>query len=183
MGFWRWLFLSSGNSICYCHSFNTIKQHCYWMPVQPLKGSYLVGIQLLEISFLHLSVKRHLRHSFAILSGGANTIQTSLIKLHCMWRFDEKIIEKQIQWLFWRDFVIFKTTFGLRFSSALSFLSKHKSNWQKYIVSLARRYQNLKPHLIGLFLKYCFMLDHPFSFTLCSSMLWESSFETELLKL
>ena len=82
-----------------------------------------------------------------------------------------------MQWLFVRDSVIFKRTTGPRFFSAV-FLPKYKST-----VSLAKWYQNLKPHLIGLFLTYCLKLDWSLTFTTCSSIIWESSFETELLKL
>ena len=39
------------------------------------------------------------------------------------------------------------------------------------ILSKAQRNENLKSHLIGLFLTYCFMLDRPLNFTICSTVL------------
>ena len=43
----------------------------------------------------YLLVKSHLRHSFPILSGIANTIETSLIKLYYRWETAEEIIKKK----------------------------------------------------------------------------------------
>ena len=64
LDFWRWSFLPAGSSKCFSHSFNITKQHCYWTPVQLLTANYLVGIH--EITSPHLSINRHLQHSFPI---------------------------------------------------------------------------------------------------------------------
>ena len=124
LDFWQWSFLPAGNCRCCCHSFNITEKQCYWTPVKPLTASYLIRIQVLEITSHRLSVNRHLRYSFPILSGSANTIQTSLIKLYYKWGTVEENIKKNTV----TTSVIFKTAPGPRFSSAL-FLPMCKCNW------------------------------------------------------
>lgn len=84
------------------------EQHCYTTPAQPLKASYLVRIQVLEITSLHLFVNRHLQHSFSILSSSANKIQT---KLHCKWETIKEIIkEKNHTVTIWKGFSHFENS-------------------------------------------------------------------------
>ena len=68
------------NSRCCYHYFSITEQHCFRTPVLPLTASELFGIQVLEITSLHLSLNRHLQHSFPFLSDSANTIQSSPIQ-------------------------------------------------------------------------------------------------------
>ena len=167
--FCRW-----GTVRCFCHSFNITKQQCHRTPVQPLTASYFVGIQVLEMTSAYLFLNRHLRHSFLILSGSANTIQTSLIKLHCKWGTVEEIIKKDHTVTIFKGFSLFK-----KFTcSQIFFCPYFYTQVQVRLIEVAQRYQNLKHHLISLFLTYCFMLDRPLNFTI-----WRLSFETKLLTL
>ena len=70
------------------------------------------------------------------------------------------------------------------FSSAFFFTQVQKTSQIDRGI-LFHEHSNMKTwNLIQFaFLTYCFMIDGPFSFTICSSMHWKSSFEIELLKL
>ena len=70
-----------------------------------------------------------------------------------------KLSKKMLQYMFSRHSVKTRTPLGPRFSSLLSFLPKCKSNWYRYPVLVAQRYQNLNPHCIGLLFTYCLILD------------------------
>ena len=105
--------------------------------------------------FLHLTVNRHLQHSFPILLGSANATQTSHIKLHYKRRTVEEIIKKiQTLSILKRFSHIQNNSWYQIFFCAFLF-----AQVQENPVSLAQRYQKLKAHLIVLFLAYCFTLD------------------------
>ena len=89
-----------------------------------------------------------------------------------------KLSKKMLQYAFPKHSVKTRTPLGPRFSSLFSFLPKCKSNWYRYPVLVAQRYQNLNPHCIGLFFTYCLILDLLLNLTKCSSTLWLESLET-----
>ena len=157
------------------------EQHCYTTPAQPLKASYLVRIQVLEITSLHLFVNRHLQHSFSILSSSANTIQTFSWSFTVSERLSKKLSKKIIQWLFERDSVILKTAPGPRFYSALSFNTfflcflfffKYKSNGKVSCYTSAP-IPSIETPSDWLVIDIFFMLDLPLYFTICLAMLWQ----------
>ena len=86
-----------------------------------------------QITSLHFAVNRDLWHSFPILLGSANTIQTCLIKLRYKYGTVEEIIKKKTYNNCFERISLFH---------GLSLLPKCKSNWWRYSLSPAQQYQN-----------------------------------------
>ena len=101
----------------------------------------------------------YFRHSFPIHSSSTNSLKTFVKSFMIRDGLLTKLSKKMLQYMFSRHSVKTRTPLGPRFSSLLSFLPKCKSNWYRYPVLVAQRYQNLNPHCIGLLFTYCLILD------------------------
>ena len=101
------------------------------------------------------SVNRHRRHVFPIILDSADTMQTSLIRLHYKWGTVEEIIKKSHTVTILKGFSHFQSNTESQIFFCALFFTQVQAKLIEVSCSLAQQYQNLKPHLLGLFLTYC----------------------------
>ena len=119
--------------------------------------------------------------SFLYLSSCANTIQTSLVKFHWLWETVEEIInKKKIFSDILKGFIHFQNNTWSKIFFCAFFLTQV----QVKLIEVSSFTGTTIPKRDTHWLVFgILMFDQPLNFTICSSMLWEPSFETELLKI